>query len=209
MQLGVVVLFLGQGAAFANEASQALVKALENIKIYQASFSQQIKDANGELVSSAKGEMTVSRPNKFHWQGVSPDPILVVGDGNTLWSYDKELAQVTKQPLQAALTASPARLLAGSLTYIEKDFNIKQMDKKQCNAASDTCFQLEPLQKDSPFKEAYIGFSKGKIIVVRMTDALGQNIYTDFTNVKVNHKINNQIFVFVPPKGVDVIQAGN
>jgi outer membrane lipoprotein carrier protein len=68
---------------------------------------------------------------------------------------------------------------------------------------------LEPLQQDSPFQQAYIGFEKGKIIGIKMLDALGQTIHTNFSNVKINQKVNNQLFVFVPPKGVDVIQAGH
>lgn len=208
MKLGLVLFFLGPSIVLAN-AQEALVKALTHIKVYQASFSQHIKDANGEQVSKAKGEMIISRPNRFHWQSQAPDPILVVGDGKTLWSYDKDLAQVTKQPLQEALTTSPARLLAGSLEHIEKDFKVKEASLKECAQNADTCFLLEPLDKDSPFQQAYIGFAKGKINGVRMLDALGQTINTTFSNIKINQKVNNQLFVFVPPKGVDVIQAGH
>ena len=208
LKWGLVLFILGPNLALAN-AQDALVKALSNIKIYQATFSQQIKDSNGELVSKAKGEMTVSRPKRFHWETVEPDPILVVGDGKTLWSYDKDLAQITKQPLQEALTTSPARLLAGSLDHFEKDFKVKEASLKECASKADACYLLEPLQKDSPFQQAYIAFAQGKVIGVRMLDALGQNIQTTFNNVKINQKVNNQMFVFVPPKGVDVIQAGN
>ncbi|WP_280954990.1 outer-membrane lipoprotein carrier protein LolA [Paludibacterium denitrificans] len=49
---------------------------------------------------------------KFRWEYNKPYEQLIVGDGKTLWIYDKELAQVTKKSLNAALGSSPAALLA-------------------------------------------------------------------------------------------------
>ena len=71
-------------------------------------------DKNGKTQQSATGKLVFSRPGKFRWEYQKPYEQLIVGDGNKLWVYDKELAQVTVKKLEGALGSSPAALLAGS-----------------------------------------------------------------------------------------------
>lgn len=185
-----------------------LVSILEKITVYRADFAQKIFDADGKLLSTAQGEMVVSRPNKFYWQAKHPDPILVVADGKTLWNYDKELEQVMRQPLGNALSNSPAKLLAGELSHLEQDFEITEVDRKECSKVSEKCYYLKPTQKDTPVNNIYLGIQKNVVTIVKMHDNLGQNVITHFSNVALNPKVNDKMFQFKPPKGVDVIEAG-
>ena len=41
--------------------------------------------------------MELQRPGKLRWAYSKPFEQLIVGDGSTLWIYDKELAQITKR----------------------------------------------------------------------------------------------------------------
>src|SRR5580658_9533931 len=112
--LNTILLLSISFTSFADDnASDKLIQSLKNINTFQAQFSQKIRDANGQHVSKAQGEMVVQRPGKFYWKTKLPDPILVVADGHTLWTYDIQLSQVTKQDLKLALANSPATLLAG------------------------------------------------------------------------------------------------
>ncbi len=191
----------------ADAAADNLLKALQKIDTYKAHFVQKIHDANGEHVAKSQGEMMVRRPGKFYWKSQSPDQMLVIADGQFLWTYDIDLSQVTKQELKGALGDSPASLLAGSLTTLKQDFEIEDGKKNQC-PKSDECYLLHPKKKDAPFADIQIGFAKGKLAEVRMHDPLGQDVYTLFTKVVINEGVNDTSFKFVPPKGVDIIQAG-
>lgn len=190
-------------------ASDALIGLLEKIKTFKANFNQQIRDPQGVRISQTKGEMVIRRPGKFYWKSQSPDPILVVADGKHLWTYDIDLEQVTKQDLNKALQNSPATLLAGGLSHIKQDFNISYAKSGKCQKDIDQCFLLKSSQKDSPYGDIYIGFTKDSLQEVKMHDPLGQKIQTTFTNVKINPEVNDKIFAFVPPSGIDVIQANN
>lgn len=202
-----VVMFATNGFA-AEVDADGLTKALEKIQTYKAHFSQKIHDANGEHISKSQGQIMVHRPGKFYWKSEKPDPIVVVADGKFLWTYDIDLSQVTKQDLKQALGSSPAALLAGSLVDLNKNFDIARGKKGQCKK-SDECYMLKPRQKDAPFADIFIGFMKGNLVEVRMHDPLGQDVHTLFTSVQINADVEDKLFAFVPPKGVDIIQNGS
>lgn len=195
-------------AAPSQGGAEQLIDALRKINTFKANFVQKIHDANGEHVAKTQGEMMVHRPGKFYWKSQSPDPILVVADGKFLWTYDIDLSQVTKQKLQEVLGNSPAALLAGSVDTLKDNFIISMGRKNQC-PKSDECYKLTPKQKDATFADIQIGFAKGKLTEVRMRDPLGQDVYTLFSKVLINEGVQDKLFAFVPPKGVDIINTGS
>lgn len=189
----------------ADNSAAKLAESLKKIETFQGVFEQKINDANGEHVAKSHGNVIIRRPGKFYWKSQAPESVIVVGDGHNLWTYDVELAQVTKQNLKKALGSSPAALLAGSVVRLEQDFKIAFAKKNQCQH-SDECYSLHPKQRDAAFANILIGFSKGKLTEIRMFDPLGQDVYTLFSQVKINDQVDNALFQFVPPKGVDVIR---
>lgn len=186
-------------------AAEQLMATLQHINTFKANFAQNIHSAEGDRLSNTKGQVVISRPGKFYWKGQKPDQILVVADGKFVWTYDVDLEQVTKQDLKQALMNSPATLLAGDASKLGETFEINYA--KKC-PANDTCYELKPKQKDSPFSTIIIRFTSDKLNEIRMRDPLGQNVRTVFSQVEVNQAINHKLFDFKPPKGVDVIQAG-
>lgn len=202
------ILFCFSAAIKADDTEEKLISALQKIDTFKANFVQRIHDANGEHVAKSQGEIMVRRPGKFYWKSQSPDPILVVADGKFLWTYDIDLSQVTKQKLKEALGNSPAAILAGSLESIKSNFDISAGNKNQCPKSSE-CYLLRPKQKDAAFADILIGFAKGKLTEVRMHDPLGQDVYTLFSNVLINQGVSDNIFAFIPPKGVDIIHTGS
>ena len=62
----------------------------------QATFIQRVYDNAGVLVQESSGDIKFSRPGKFKWHYLEPYEQLLVGDGEFLWVYDKDLQQVTQ-----------------------------------------------------------------------------------------------------------------
>lgn len=193
-------------AAESTDPATQLVALLKKMESFQGHFTQNIKSSTGEKISNTNGEVVIRRPDQFYWKSQKPDPILVVADGKFLWTYDIDLAQATKQNLKKALKNSPAALLSGSTEMFKEDFFIEHAKDGACKNAKDQCFKLKPKQKDSTFKNILIGFNQDKLVEIKMSDPLGQNVYTVFSDVKVNGTVNSSLFNFVPPKGVDVIR---
>ena len=66
-------------------------------------------------------------------------------------------------------------------------------------------FKLIPKNQEALFNAIIIGFKNNKIMQMRLENQLGQNTILNFSNVKINPKLNKKLFSFVVPKQVDVI----
>ena len=70
-------------------------------KTLAADFTQTVSSKQRQ--ETAHGTMQIQRPGKLRWTYAQPFEQLIVGDGKTLWLYDKELAQVTRRDQAGAL----------------------------------------------------------------------------------------------------------
>src|ERR1043165_8504890 len=77
-----------------------------------AAFEQRGEDRTGKLVQASKGRFVCLRPGRFRWEYEKPVDQLIVGDGQRVWIYDRDLNQVTVRRISKALGSTPAALLA-------------------------------------------------------------------------------------------------
>jgi len=167
----------------------------------RASFSQTVKDKGGATIQSATGTLSFARPGKFRWEYLKPYQQTIVGDGQKLWIYDKDLNQVTVKKLEGALESSPAALLAGS-NDIEEYYNLNAKGTK----GGIDWLEAYPRNEDSMFSKVRLGF-KGKVLeTMEMYDHLGQITAIRFSKLERNPKLDTDAFSFTPPQGADVIE---
>ncbi len=177
-------------------AAKRLNKLLTNTKSMTADFTQTTKGAtNGTF----KGSMSVQRPNNFRWETKSPSEQLIVANGNSMWIYDKDLEQATKQGVDSQVGNTPALLLSGDPSKIDKNFKITQPYENK------NYYVLYPKSSDASFKDLSVSFSGGKPVMMVLNDTLGQTTSIKFSGIKMNPSISSNQFKFTPPKGVDVI----
>ncbi len=182
--------------AFADPASN-LNKLLTNTKSMTADFSQTTKGAKNTTFS---GTMAVQRPNQFLWETKAPAAQLIVANGNTLWVYDKDLAQATRQATSNQVGETPALLLSGNPSQIAQNFTVKQPNP------SKNYYVLTPKSGNASFKNLSISFNGGRPVMMVLNDNLGQTTSIRFSNIKMNSNIPAKKFTFTPPAGTDVIE---
>jgi len=213
-------------AAHGNAGAQAptpLDRYLENLKTLRVTFMQTVADAHGVEVGRSSGTLTVERPGKFRWD-IHPQSIargtaagqsassgeqtgsagsgqLMVSDGRNLWYYDRDLEQVTVRPVTAALSATPAMLLSGTVD-VRKHFKETSAGKRE---GLDWVY-AEPRSAQADFKSALFGFDRqGALQRMILQDKLGQIVTIVFHDVEVNVPVPAKELTFTPPPGADVI----
>jgi len=108
-RLALVLLGIAVGSAAHAAGSIEKLKAfVAQTQSARAVFSQQVMDKDGKTVQSGSGRVAFQRPGKFRWEYLKPYEQLIVGDGEKLWVFDKDLSQVTVKKLEGALGSSPA-----------------------------------------------------------------------------------------------------
>jgi outer membrane lipoprotein carrier protein len=186
-------------------AATPLDAYLDDMKTLRATFLQTLSDAHGKEIDRSTGTLIVSRPGKFSWeihpQGSGSDAgQLMVADGRNLWFLDRDLQQVTVKPADAALSATPAMLLSGTVD-VRKNFAISPAPKRD---GLDWVL-VEPHGSEADFRRALMGFEGKDLKRMILEDKLGQTATVMFDHVERNGKVAAEEVSFTPPAGVDVI----
>jgi chaperone LolA len=174
---------------------------IEGTQSAQARFTQTVVDRKGRRVQEATGQMQFQRPGRFRWEYEKPYSQLLVGDGQRIWIWDRDLNQVTVRRLDRAITGTPAALLAGS-NEIEKAFTVT------AQPAQDGLDWLEAVPKgnESTFASVRLGCEQDVLAAMELNDALGSRTMIRFEDLQRNPKLAPQLFRFTPPKGADVLE---
>ena len=201
--LAVLAMVTMVPAAFAG--ATPLDSYLDDMKTLRATFLQTLADAHGREIDRSTGTLIVSRPGKFSWeihpQGSGAEAgQLMVADGRNLWFLDRDLQQVTVKPADAALSATPAMLLSGTVD-VRKNFTITPAPKRD---GLDWVL-VEPHGSEADFRHALMGFDGKDLKRMILEDKLGQTATVLFDHVERNGKVAPEEVSFTPPAGVDVI----
>jgi outer membrane lipoprotein carrier protein len=124
----------------------------------------------------------------------------MVSDGRNLWFLDRDLDQVTVRPVDAALSATPAMLLSGTVD-VRKNFTITPAGQRE---GLDWVL-VEPKGTEADFRSALFGFARGDLRRMILEDKLGQTATIIFEQVDRNGAVSPQEVSFTPPPGADVI----
>ena len=202
--LGVLLsLMFGAAPVHASEAESALRSFVEDVRTFSANYEQVQTDDSGEVLQRSSGRMALSRPGKFRWTYDTPYEQLMVCDGESIWVYDPDLAQVTRRPAEAALTGTPAALLAQRAS-LSDSFTIEDGGRSDGLQG----VRLLPVQADSDFKSIELWLRDGAPVRMRFHDQLGGQTEVRFTQLSVNQAIDAAQFQLTPPAGAEVVDAG-
>lgn len=192
----------GQNAGTSDSVA-TLQSFLKNVMSLRANFVQVVTSPNSERTRTSSGTFVLSRPNRFRFDYLKPYEQLIISDGKNLWLYDKDLEQVTQRDYSSALDATPAALLAGGAeaTMAQENFTLSSLP----DAQGLQWVEGKPRQDDGQINVARIGFRNGVLEVLEIVDNFRQKSTLTFTDVEINPVIDEQIFVFEIPQGVDLI----
>ncbi len=195
----LLVAALASTAAQAASAMDALRQFAMHTQSPRGGFSQHVMSSSKKMVETS-GEFVFVRPGKFRWSYLRPYEQILVADGEHLTIYDKDLNQVTVRKLTDALGSTPAAILFGD-NLLEKEFDLRD------SGSHDGLDWLDatPKSRDTSFQKISIGFDKGELAAMELRDALGQVTQLHFFGVQRNVVVAPDVFVFVPPKGADIL----
>lgn len=193
--LSLPVMALASDQAAANQLSQLL----KSYKTYQADFKQVTYSSRNQISQKSSGKLMMLRPGKFRWETNNPTKQIIIANGDTLWVYDIDLQQATKQKINNKNNTNPASLLTGNVSQLLKEFDITKLPGSQNR------FQLKSLNPKNSFQSVEMTFSKNRLTQINVINNLGQKSDFTFSNIRLNKTLNPKLFEFKPPKGVDVL----
>jgi len=172
----------------------------QDLKSLRADFIQRVFDERARVVQSSSGQMLMQKPGKFRWNYRTPAEQIIVADGDRLWAYDVDLAQVTVRKLDKALGSTPLALLSGAAP-IEETFTVGDARSEDGLA----WYELTPRQPQPEFKLLRVAFKGDLLVSLELEDAFNQRTRLDFQKLERNPALDPALLKFAPPSGVDVV----
>lgn len=195
LALPALLLSLPVMAADARDQLERFADGLESLS---AGFDQFTVDADGRIVEEAAGRLYFLAPNRFRWDYADPFPQVIVADGDQLWHYDESLEQVTVRE-QPAPFDSPLMVLTRP-DLLDRFYRIEPADVPDE-------IEFQPLEPDAEFERARLRFTGGLPAELDLVDRFGQHTRIALHELDRNPELDPELFRFVPPPGVDVLEG--
>ena len=186
--------------AMGKEEPYLLENFFKDLQTLQADFTQSVYNASGKKLEQVSGVVYLRRPGQFHWQYQQPYLQTIVSDGTTLWVYDEDLEQVNIRNINEHLQNTPAVIFRGK-QEIEKYFVVTDLGSTE----GINLLDLSPKAETDQYNNIRLGFEGDRLVMMVLFDNLGQVTRIDFNNEKKNPALAMDIFKFVIPEGIDVI----
>lgn len=181
-------------------AADDLQTVITGLNSFSASFEQTLYDADSEPLQTTRGTIALKRPGRFNWQYTDPATQEIVADGTRIWLYDKELEQVTVNEIDDRIAGTPLVLLMGTAPLADA-FNVKAVGESE----GIDWHELTPKSTEGDFQLVFIGLRGEALAAMELRDNFGQATQIIFSDFKANSELDDSLFVFNAPEGVDVI----
>jgi outer membrane lipoprotein carrier protein len=184
----------------AADGKDLLKHFLQGLTTLQADFQQTLEQPDEGGILSSSGTFYLKRPGQLRWEYQPPNDQLIVADGKRIWLYDRELEQVSHRSQKAALEGTPAQLLS-TAGPLDQHFEIKDLGVQD----GLNWVELLPKDKESQFHSVRLALTDKALLRMEMSDNFGQTTRFLFSNVQRNPGLDDKLFDFQPPSGIDLI----
>jgi outer membrane lipoprotein carrier protein len=194
-------------ALSANGAETELSKTLKGIENHYNNAQSLVVNFAESYTSQGhkrteKGMLYLRKPGKMRWQYTDPAGKLVVSDGKNIYFLDNHRAE--KMPLKETDDMrAPLAFLLGRL-HFEDDF--KQVTTSPDPRTSNLFVTATPKSDKLPYTQ--VTFLVSADSVIHWLSVIGQdgsNLEYVFENEKKNAPVEESMFHFVPPPGVEYV----
>ena len=186
-----------------------LQKRYASVETVKGTFQQSYR-APG-IQREQTGEFWLRKPGLMRWEYKTPDPQLFVADGKRSFLYVPGDRQVTIQPLSPAdLHNTPLSFLLGS-SDINKTFFVAWETESKARLENTFFVRLVPRKQQSDFSSLVLELDQKSYDLRRIVVKEPGGSTSEFllSNVVVNTKLDNKLFQFKTPKGVEEIRLNN
>jgi outer membrane lipoprotein carrier protein len=150
------------------------------------------------------GEVVFAKPGRMRWSYESPEPSLVVSDGQTVWIHDPAAREVQELPL------GPEFLSGAAIQFLLGDGKLAE----QFEIAAEGCGEPEVRllltpREDTSYErlELRADAKSGEIRSTVVVDVLGNRTEVDLSHVRTNTGPPAKLFRFEAPEGTRVLSV--
>lgn len=156
-------------------------------------------------VQKDSGTLWLRKPGRMRWDYTTPAGKVYISDGKEVFEYTPGDANAQKSKLKETEDMrAPLAFLLGKLEFKKEFRNFRTHGQ-----GSDTWIEAEPKSQNLAYtKVEFLAMPDGEIRHVRVTGQDDSTLDFTFTNELLNAPVSPSMFVFHPPAGIPVVEAG-
>jgi outer membrane lipoprotein carrier protein len=193
------------------ESNPALDRILEGMEqkyansSFSARFIQQSTIKAMELTDSASGRVYISHPGKMRWEYEQPDRQIIITDGYKLWIYRPDDNQVMTGRAPEFFRDGKGASFLSDIKLLREKFDIVLLEEEKSLFHE---LKLTPRQKNMDVASIRLSVSISTSTVMRVAtyNSYGDETRIDLLNSEFDKPLNEDLFSFEIPQGVDVLK---
>jgi outer membrane lipoprotein carrier protein len=181
-----------------NDIVNDIQKKFSAIKDLKGTFSQTSYLKDLEKTEKYSGTFYIKKPYAIMWEYNSPRDEKVFVNKTDTWIYKKSQKQAIKTRFSKETYSQVPIALLSSLDDLRTDFDISHADEGHLN--------LKPKKQMGTIREIVVETGPGSFPVRSLTaiDQYGNIIMIELGDIKINSGLEDSLFTFNPPPGVEV-----
>jgi outer membrane lipoprotein carrier protein len=213
--LSAVIIEGLQDATAASEQNNLTVdQILENIENkytdskFTADFIQRSTIKAMNITDTATGKVYIKYPGMMRWEYEKPDRQIIITDADKLWIYRPEDNQVMTGKAPTFFRDGKGASFLSDIRLVRKKFDISLEANQPTESDLFYHLKLIPREKTLDISEIRLMVSRKtfSVLQVMTLNFYGDETRIDLVNFAFGVDIDDSLFNFTIPQGVDVIQ---
>lgn len=195
-------------SASAQDISEAIQKQYKSITSFQTEFSQELTNAASGESEARNGTIWYQKPKYIRWQTTHPEEELLVCKNDVVWDYFPEEKVAYKYSLEERFDSKTMLEFISGEVNLEQDFRIQKQEEDTENSDW-TKANLIPKNPEPSLVKATIWVDRQENLIrqVLLVDFFGNTNQLTFEDIQLNVDMEEDMFAFEPPDGVEVMQG--
>jgi outer membrane lipoprotein carrier protein len=192
----------------AQDIADSIQEQYTEVNSFETEFSQKLTNAASGETEQREGTICYLKPEKIRWHTTSPEEELLISNNNVVWDYFPQEGVVYKYSLKGRFDSKTM------LEFITGEVNLKE-DFRIENQGQDPDFsdwiqvELVPKDPEPSLVKARIWLEPGSHLIqqVLLVDFFGNKNQLTFEDIDLNVELEESLFEFDPPEGVEIMQG--
>ncbi|NDV28820.1 outer membrane lipoprotein chaperone LolA [Desulfovibrio sp. JC010] len=188
--------------AIADDLTTEIQKTYDSIKTFSADFTQTLTNAASKEQDIRSGKIVFKQPSLLRWESVKPEPELLIVGESIVWDYFPEDELALKYRTKQLFNSKTMIKFISGQAKLEEDFVVE-------NQGDDNGLiklKLLPLEPETGMVLAFAWIDPDKKMMskVLVVDFYGNGNEVAMSNIEIDPDVDDSVFEFTPPEGVDV-----
>ena len=204
-----------QGLDAANESNDLTVdQILDRVENkyanskFSADFLQKSTIKAMDIADLAAGKVFIKYPGMMRWEYEKPDKQVIVTDADKLWIYRPDDNQVMTGEAPTFFRDGKGASFLSDIRLIRQKFDISLGDGEKKESEMFFHLKLVPIEKTMDITKIRLLISKQTFNVLQIItqNSYGDETRIDLINSAFGGNLDDSLFSFSIPEGVDVLQ---